>query len=439
MKKHKINRWLGSLILGVVTMLAVGSPQAVAEPFNGVSFQVFYDELSPYGDWVKDARYGYVWIPAVGRDFHPYGTEGHWVMTEYGNTWVSYYDWGWAPFHYGRWMYEDYYGWAWVPGYDWGPAWVNWRTGGGYYGWAPLAPGLSINVQVNLPSSYWVFVPQNRITYRYIHRYYAPRRTRVKIYNNTTIINNTVVYNNNTYVGGPQRRDIERVTRTTVPVYNVQTGARPGRAVVSNNSVAIYRPSLNSTASQGRSVEARPSRVMEPSEARGVRSQAVTRSATPANRGNGTVTATPGSQRTQENRVAVPGRTETRSAAPASQNQSATPARQNQTARPAQSRTSAPTQTQGSQVQRGSSTQQAPAANQPARATQARPATNSRATQGTTVRSGGSDRTNAAPRVSQPAQSKAPAVKATPAATRKAAPAGSSGRSTTSSRGGRGN
>jgi hypothetical protein len=36
------------------------------------------------------------------------------------------------------------YGWVWVPGRDadleWGPAWVSWRTGGDYVGWAPLPP-----------------------------------------------------------------------------------------------------------------------------------------------------------------------------------------------------------------------------------------------------------------------------------------------------------
>jgi hypothetical protein len=31
-------------------------------------------------------------------------------------------------------------GWGWVPGTMWGPAWVSWRSGGGYAGWAPLPP-----------------------------------------------------------------------------------------------------------------------------------------------------------------------------------------------------------------------------------------------------------------------------------------------------------
>src|SRR5689334_22089300 len=89
---------------------------------EGVSFQVFYDDLSPYGQWVNDPYYGYVWVPSMGPDFRPFYTGGHWVYTEYGNMWVSDYPWGWAPFHYGRWVYDDSYGWTWIPGNTWGPA-----------------------------------------------------------------------------------------------------------------------------------------------------------------------------------------------------------------------------------------------------------------------------------------------------------------------------
>jgi hypothetical protein len=240
--------------------------------YNGISFQVFYDELAPYGDWVSDARYGYIWLPAVSRDFHPYGTDGHWIMTEYGNTWVSYYDWGWAPFHYGRWTFDNFYrAWAWIPDYEWGPAWVNWRTGSGYYGWAPLGPGFSLNVQINIPSFYWTFVPQNRLTYTNVHRYHIRNRSKMRIYNNTTIINNTVVYNNYTYIGGPQRREIERATRTVVPVYSVNNSTRPGRTAINQNAVELYRPNLQTNRDRGQ--EARPSRILNAEEAQTSRAQ----------------------------------------------------------------------------------------------------------------------------------------------------------------------
>jgi hypothetical protein len=282
MNTHLIPRWLNRIALSMVLLACMITPrQAAADDNMGVSFQVFYDELSPYGDWVKDARYGYIWLPAVHGDFHPYGTQGHWVMTEYGNTWVSEYDWGWAPFHYGRWYYDDYFqSWAWIPGYDWGPAWVNWRSGGGYYGWAPLGPGMSINVSVNIPSAHWVFIPNRHIHHQYVYRYYTPYKNKVKIYNNTTIINNTVVYNNYNYVAGPRRNEVEKVTRRVVPVYKVQSSEAPGRAAVSRNAVNIYKPQVQE--SRERTVAARPSRVLDAEAAKTARSSRVLDASSPS-------------------------------------------------------------------------------------------------------------------------------------------------------------
>ncbi len=89
MKTNFGTRWLGFFTLGIVMLSSMISPQKAEATINrGVSFQIFYDELAPYGDWVRDARYGYIWLPAVEHGFHPYGTQGHWVMTEFGNTWV---------------------------------------------------------------------------------------------------------------------------------------------------------------------------------------------------------------------------------------------------------------------------------------------------------------------------------------------------------------
>jgi hypothetical protein len=105
----------------------------------------FHDALAPYGQWVDDPQYGTIWQPnpaVVGADFTPYQTAGHWT---YDNdyTWVSDYDWGWAPFHYGRWTSMGPRGWGWIPGKEYAGAWVTWRNGDdgyGYVGWAPTAP-----------------------------------------------------------------------------------------------------------------------------------------------------------------------------------------------------------------------------------------------------------------------------------------------------------
>src|SRR4029450_11627725 len=108
----------------------------------GVSIDFFYDNLGG-GNWYQVADYGYVWQPdaATNPEWRPY-TDGYWAYTDVGWTWVSYEDFGWATYHYGRWANLADYGWVWLPGedLDWGPAWVSWRTGGDYIGWAPLPP-----------------------------------------------------------------------------------------------------------------------------------------------------------------------------------------------------------------------------------------------------------------------------------------------------------
>ena len=123
---------------------AAGAPEAPADPaVAGVEY--FHDQLSPYGQWVQREGYGAVWVPQVHAGWRPY-TTGHWVYTDQGWAWVADEPWGWAAFHYGRWYYDPEIGWAWVPGTVWAPAWVAWRHGGGYLGWAPLPPSWDLEV-----------------------------------------------------------------------------------------------------------------------------------------------------------------------------------------------------------------------------------------------------------------------------------------------------
>lgn len=245
-----------ALIFAVLLMIGFAVGNVNAQNYNDDyydndygDYQEFYDDLSPYGQWLNDPQYGYVWTPNAGRDFRPYYTNGHWVMTEYGNMWVSDYPWGWAPFHYGRWAQSAYYGWIWIPGRTWGPAWVSWRQGGGYYGWAPLGPGVSINFSFGsgyyAPNAWWTFIPCGNIYSGSYYRYYSPRRT-VNIINNTTIINNTYVDHRarNTYVAGPRRSDVETATRQRVTVYNINNRSRAGAVEVSGRNVNVYRPNI---------------------------------------------------------------------------------------------------------------------------------------------------------------------------------------------------
>ncbi|HWB62341.1 MAG TPA: DUF6600 domain-containing protein, partial [Chitinophagales bacterium] len=113
-------------------------------------------------------------MPNAGGDFVPYGTSGHWEFTDdYGWMWVSDYAWGWGPFHYGRWFYDNAYGWMWAPGYDWGPAWVVWGSYGGYYGWAPIAPGITISAAYRPPMHCWTFVPRGRMNAVNVYSYHV--------------------------------------------------------------------------------------------------------------------------------------------------------------------------------------------------------------------------------------------------------------------------
>ncbi|QEC66093.1 hypothetical protein FRZ67_01780 [Panacibacter ginsenosidivorans] len=216
-----------------------------------VSFSVFHDNLQAYGRWTNHPKYGQIWIYNQAG-FTPYNTGGHWVYTQYGWTWVSDYSWGWATFHYGRWAYEPSFGWFWVPGYEWAPAWVSWRTGGDYYGWAPLGPGLSISVGVNtIPAERWVFVPRRYISDPRPNRYYVSHTKNVTIIKNTTIVNNTnvtkVSNRNVTFNSGPKREEVEKDTKVKVNVMNVSNSSKPGREVVddSKRTVNIYKPDID--------------------------------------------------------------------------------------------------------------------------------------------------------------------------------------------------
>lgn len=219
--------------------------EAYQQEAQDISFTTFYDELSPYGRWIDYPQYGRVWI-ANQPGFAPYQTDGRWAYTAQGWAWVSDYNWGWAPFHYGRWAYDNFYGWLWVPGYEWAPAWVSWRSGGGYYGWAPLSPGISIGVDIGfntIPQNYWCFVPNQYMGSSNMRNYYAGRNNNITIINNTTIINTTNQYRGARYWQGPDRRDVERYTGRPLQAYQFHDANRPGQQV-RNNNINVYRPRI---------------------------------------------------------------------------------------------------------------------------------------------------------------------------------------------------
>ena len=180
-----------SLLLAFTLFAAAFGPAPRASADGEVSFQFFYDTLSPLGEWLQVGDYGECWRPTgVDEDWSPY-TDGYWSYTDAGWTWVSYEDWGGVTYHYGRWVHAEDAGWCWVPDYDWGPAWVSWRHSDEAVGWAPLPPTAHWRASVGFsswsddsydigPGSY-VFCPVVEFGAPFIRSVCYPRSRNVKI------------------------------------------------------------------------------------------------------------------------------------------------------------------------------------------------------------------------------------------------------------------
>ncbi len=294
-----------TLLLVIVLSSILMSNKASAQQYD-ISYQVFYDQLSPYGQWMENPAYGYVWIPDAGSNFVPYSTAGHWIMTEYGWTWVSDYDWGWAPFHYGRWDYDDYMGWFWVPDTEWGPSWVVWRRAEGYYGWAPMQPGISIDVyserNYNMQNEHWMFVRDRDFQRSNLNHYYADRSVSQRIIVNSTVINNTYIDNSRhtTYMSGPSSNDVQRNTGRRVSRVAIQEYNKPGQRL-NKGQLQIYRPQVVKNSENGR--RPAPSRIVDKKDVKqhpGRNSSTQQRSTVPSRDNSNRIQEQQGKQRMQQ-------------------------------------------------------------------------------------------------------------------------------------------
>ncbi len=190
-----------------------------------VSMDFIYDNLSG-GNWIDVEGYGYGWQPeVVVRDpnWRPY-SDGYWAYTDYGWTWISYEDFGWATYHYGRWANLGDYGWTWFPGedLDWGPAWVSWRTGGDYIGWAPLPPrgpgivyenqpiGVNVDVTYDIGPEYYNFCDVRFIGEPVLRDRIIPPAQNITYITNTVNVTNIYVQNNIVYNYGPDYTVVNR-------------------------------------------------------------------------------------------------------------------------------------------------------------------------------------------------------------------------------------
>ena len=159
-----------------------------------------YADLDAAGTWRNDPNYGNIWAPTgMGPDWAPYRT-GHWAwIAPWGWTWVDDAPWGYAPFHYGRWVFVGG-GWAWVPGPVvvatrpvYAPALVAWVGGPSFGVSIGIGGGAAVGWFALGPRE--VFVPAYGYSPAYIERVNVT---------NTVIVNRAVFANvsvaNVTYV-----------------------------------------------------------------------------------------------------------------------------------------------------------------------------------------------------------------------------------------------
>jgi len=267
------------------------------------SFGLFYNSLSAYGSWVPIDGYGYGWYPTqAGPGWQPY-VDGQWVWSDQGWTWASAEPWGWATYHYGRWIYDPYYGWTWIPGTVWAPAYVSWYQSPGYYGWSPLPPDNNFFIEIGIgfsnygygygpyygnyygggyygggywgggynnhhhqhkhgkghyydndyyaPGNHCVFVPEDKFLNWNAKLYRVDGERNLTVMKNVKNVTNIKNVNNTIYNYGPDKAAVEKASGQKLkPVKLVDsdlTAMRSGKGGsrgLGNNDYKVYRPNI---------------------------------------------------------------------------------------------------------------------------------------------------------------------------------------------------
>jgi uncharacterized protein DUF6600 len=234
---------------------------------------VGYEDLDDNGTWRDDPTYGNVWTPRVSSGWAPYH-DGHWAwISPWGWTWVDDAPWGYAPFHYGRWI-SSRGDWCWVPGPIavepvFAPALVAFIGGsnfglsisvggGGNVGWFPLGPREVYVPGYNTSRGYVdrVNVSNTNVSTTTITNVYNNQVTNINntTINNTNVNNSNIKYVNKTVPGGVTAvsRDTfnssQAVARSAVAVNQQQIAAAPvsSRVVVAPIKSSVLGSSASS-------------------------------------------------------------------------------------------------------------------------------------------------------------------------------------------------
>jgi hypothetical protein len=238
---------------------------------------VGYEDLDDYGGWRQTPEYGTIWFPHVTVvDWAPY-RYGHWAwISPWGWTWVDDAPWGFAPFHYGRWV-NVRGAWGWVPcpprtvavAYVrpvYAPALVAWVGGPHFAVGVGVGGGVGVNVGWFPLGPREVYVPSYHVSRRYVNNVNVSNttvnQTVVNNYYNTTVINKNVTnvtYVNQRVAGGVTAtsgqnfssaqhvgRNMVRVDQREMATAQVAVSAPavvpPRQAVLGGAAAARYQP-----------------------------------------------------------------------------------------------------------------------------------------------------------------------------------------------------
>src|SRR6185503_19979024 len=90
----------------------------------------------------------------------------------------------------------------------------TWRSSAGYYGWAPIAPGIRIEFAYSsgykVPYNQWTFVRDGDFGRTNINNYYVDQSNNTTIINNSSVINDMQADGGVKYNAGPAVNDVEK-------------------------------------------------------------------------------------------------------------------------------------------------------------------------------------------------------------------------------------
>ncbi len=193
---------------------------------NVSPYMTGYEELDAYGEWVDDREYGRVWTPrVVEAGWTPY-RYGSWAyVSPWGWTWVDDAPWGFAPFHYGRWV-QIGARWCWWPGnYVRRPVYAP-----ALVGWMGERPGVSVSVSVGPSVGWFPLAPREHYIPAYTSNITYIRRVNY-ITNNVTIVNPPARYINQapgaTFVNSRTFVSSRPIQANTIRINPAQVNAHP--------------------------------------------------------------------------------------------------------------------------------------------------------------------------------------------------------------------